>query len=176
MAWYRAGTVSVTSGSAVVTGANTDFVSNTQQGEAFLGPDGRTYEIATVISATQIFLTTAYQGSTAGAAGFAIMPTSSFARDLALGAAELLNTFASVRDGVGAGLIQDGTTAAPGIRFANDQDTGLARYNENMPALVAGGVATVAACSAGLMAFGFGGAPVNPKSLANIGPYGSVKL
>ena len=41
MAWYRTGTVTVTNGSATVTGAGTDFVSNTQIGECFLGPDGR---------------------------------------------------------------------------------------------------------------------------------------
>ena len=140
MAWYRAGSVTVTNGSAVVTGANTDFVSNTQQGEAFLGPDGRTYEIATIISATQIFLTTIYQGPTAGAADFVIMPTSSFARDLALGAAELLNTFAAVRDGIGAGLIPDGVVATPALRFSADQDTGIYRGGANQLAFGAGGV------------------------------------
>ena len=145
MAWYRAGSVSVTNNSAVVTGANTDFVSNAQQGEAFLGPDGRTYEIATVISATQIFLTTIYQGPTAGAAGFAIMPTSSFARDLALGAAELLNTFAAVRDGIGVGLIPDGVVATPALRFAADQDTGLYRSAQNSLTFAAGGVGVATA-------------------------------
>ena len=56
MAWYRAGSVTVTQGSAVVTGAGTDFVSNTSVGEAFLGADGRVYEIVQVVSATQIVL------------------------------------------------------------------------------------------------------------------------
>ena len=41
MAWYRSGTVMVTNGQAVVTGAGTDFVANTAAGEAFLGPDGK---------------------------------------------------------------------------------------------------------------------------------------
>lgn len=139
MAWYRAGTVSVTNGSAVVTGANTDFVSNTQQGEAFLGPDGRVYEVGQVISATQLTLGGNYQGASAGGQGYALMPTSSFARDLALGAAQLLNTFAAVRDGVGAGLFADGSPAAPGLRFANDQDSGIRRTGSNALALVAGG-------------------------------------
>lgn len=140
MAWYRAGTVSVANGSAVVTGANTDFVSNTQQGEAFLGPDGRVYEVAQVVSATQLTLGGNYQGASAGGQGYALMPTSSFARDLALGAAQLLNTFAAVRDGVGAGLFSDGSAATPGLRFAADQDTGLRRSGANEIAIVTGGV------------------------------------
>mgnify|MGYP000271135694 FL=1 len=149
MAWYRAGSVTVTNGSAVVTGAGTDFVSNTSVGEAFLGPDGRTYEIVQVVSATQIVLGTSYQGAGAGGQGFAVLPTSSFARDLALGAAQLLNTFAGVRDGVGAGLFPDGTVAVPAFRFAADQDTGLYRPGANQIALVAGGV-VVATASANL--------------------------
>lgn len=140
MAWYRAGTVTVTNGSAAVTGANTDFVANTQQGEAFLGPDGRVYEVDQVVSATQIVLGMNYQGGSAGAQGYALMPTSSFARDLALGAAQLLNTFAAVRDGVGAGMFPDGSAAAPGFRFAADQDTGLRRTGENSQAVTCGGV------------------------------------
>lgn len=140
MAWYRAGTVSVTNGSATVTGAGTDFVANASVGEAFLGPDGRTYEITQVISATQIVLGMPYQGAGAGGQGYAVLPTQSFARDLALGAAELLNTFAAVRDGAGKGLFSDGTVAAPGVRFASDQDTGIYRSGPNTFGMVTGGV------------------------------------
>ncbi|WP_342657142.1 tail fiber domain-containing protein [Sphingomonas sp. NY01] len=140
MAWYRAGTVSVTNGSATVTGAGTDFVSNASVGEAFLGPDGRTYEITQVVSATQIVLGMPYQGAGAGGQGYAVLPTQSFARDLARGAAELLNTFAAVRDSAGQGLFPDGAPAAPGIRFGSDQDTGWRRVGANVAALVAGGI------------------------------------
>ena len=154
MPWYRAGTVTVTNGSAVVTGANTDFVANTQQGEAFLGPDGRVYEIATVVSATQIILGSTYQGAPAGGQGFAISPTSSFARDLALGAAQLLNRYAGVADGIGAGLFPDGAVATPAFRFAADQDTGIFRFGENQLGLVAGGVRRVGVTSAGLVVTG----------------------
>lgn len=153
MAWYRAGTVSVTNGSAVVTGANTDFVSNTQIGEAFVGPDGLTYEIAQVVSATQIALADNYRGASGAGQGYKIQPTSSFARDLALGAAQLLNTFAAVRDGIGQGFIADGSFAAPGIRFAADQDTGIYRNAANAAVLVAGGSASFAWSASALQAF-----------------------
>lgn len=150
MAWYRAGSVTVTNGSAVITGAGTDFVSNTSVGEAFLGPDGRNYEIAQVVSATQIALGSAYQGASASAQGFAILPTQSFARDLALGAAQLLNTFAAVRDGVGNGLFPDGTVATPSVRFAADQDTGVYRAASDRLGLVAGGVLSAVFGPAGI--------------------------
>jgi hypothetical protein len=139
MPWYRAGSVAVTQGSATVTGAGTDFVGNTQAGEAFLGPDGREYEISAVQSATQLTIIPAYQGASAGGQAYAIQPTSSFARDLALGAAQLLNTFGAVRDGIGQGLIPDGTVGTPALRFAADQDTGIRRVSANVMSLVAGG-------------------------------------
>lgn len=138
--WYSQGSVTVTNGSGVVTGAGTDFVSNASVGEAFIGPDGRTYEIAQIVSATDLRLRTAYQAATGGGQAYAIQPTQSFARDLALGAASLLTTFAAVRDGVGQGLFGDGSAATPAIRFAADQDTGFARYGPNLLSAVTGGV------------------------------------
>lgn len=138
--WYRTGTVTVTNGSAVVTGAGTDFVGFVSVGEIFVGPDLRIYEVTQVVSATDLRITPVYQAGTAGGQGYAIAPTQSFARDLALSAAALLNTFGDVRDGVGQGLFPDGTTAAPGGRFRSDQDTGWRRAGENILALVAGGV------------------------------------
>lgn len=138
--WYRTGSVTVTNGNATVTGAGTDFVSNTQIGEVFLGPDGRVYEIATVVSATQLTIIPVYQGSTAGGQAYGIQPTSSFARDLALGVGQLLTSFAAVRDGIGQGLFPDGSVASPGFRFSADQDTGLRRAGDNTLALVTGGV------------------------------------
>ncbi|THG40447.1 hypothetical protein [Sphingomonas olei] len=139
MPWYRAGSVAVTNGSAIVTGAGTDFVGNTQAGEAFLGPDGREYEISGVQSATQLTIIPAYQGASAGGQAYGIQPTASFARDLAILAAQLLNTFGAVRDGVGQGLFPDGSLAAPAMRFAADQDTGLRRVANNVLALTTGG-------------------------------------
>ncbi len=137
--WYRTGTVTVTNGSAVVTGASTNFVDNVSVGEIFVGPDLRVYEIIQVVSATDLRITPVYQAGTAGGQGYAIAPTQSFARDLALSAAALLNTFAAVRDGIGQGLFPDGTIATPGIRYSADQDTGWARYGPNLMSAVTGG-------------------------------------
>ncbi len=139
MAWYRAGSVAVANGSAVVTGAGTDFVANTSAGEAFLGPDARVYEIAQVVSATQIVLSAAYQGAGAGGQGYAVLPTQSLARDLASGVASLLTRYGGIADGVGAGLFSDGGPATPAIRFGADQDTGIYRYGANAIGIATGG-------------------------------------
>lgn len=141
MPWYIGGTVTVANGSSIVIGDGTDFVANAQIGHAFLGPDGKLYEIIQVEAAGKIVLRGPYLGGSGGGQGYAIMPTSSFARDLALGAAQLLNTFATVRDTVGQGLFPDGTVAAPGIRFGADQDTGFYRSGTNELSIATGGVA-----------------------------------
>ncbi len=140
MAWYRNGTVAVTNGSANVIGAGTDFVSNVKIGEIFIGPDRGSYEVAAIVSATQLTLAEPYQGPGGGGQGYKIAPTSSFARDLALAFSGFKNTFGGTLDTVGQGMFGDGTVAAPGIRFTADQDTGLRRWAANAVSLVTAGV------------------------------------
>ena len=64
---YNAGTVNVTQGSAIVTGTTTTWTSGgiDTATDQFLGPDGRTYLIASVDSNAQITLTSPYRGSSA---------------------------------------------------------------------------------------------------------------
>ncbi|USU06284.1 hypothetical protein NF699_06385 [Sphingomonadaceae bacterium OTU29LAMAA1] len=140
MAWYRNGTVAVTNGSATVIGAGTDFVSNVKIGEIFIGPDRGSYEVAAIVSATQLTLAEPYQGPGGGGQSYKIAPTASFARDLALAFSGFKNTYGGMLDTVGLGMFGDGTVAAPGIRFTADQDTGMRRSNSNVVALTTGGV------------------------------------
>lgn len=69
MAWYDTGTVAVTDGSATVTGTGTDFIAGVQVGEGFLAPDGKLYEIISVVSATSLTLDNTYLGATASGQG-----------------------------------------------------------------------------------------------------------
>ena len=139
MSWYRAGTVAVTNGNAIVTGTNTDFVSNTQVGEIFVGPDLKVYEIDVVTSAAQISIKPPYQSASGAGQTYGIAPTQSFARDLALAFAGFKNTFGGILDTIGQGLFTDGSINAPAVRFASDQDTGLYKYAANVLGVGAGG-------------------------------------
>lgn len=139
MAWYRTGTVNVTTGSATVAGIGTSWISGASVGEGFYGPDGKIYEISAIVSATQLTLATPYLGSTQSTATYVIVPSQSYLRDLALQAATLVNDYASVVSGVGLGKFDDGTLASPGIRFTADENTGMRRVGADNLALVTGG-------------------------------------
>jgi hypothetical protein len=139
--WNSTGTVSVTNGSPVVTGAGTVFsFPNAQPGQAFVGPNGLPMEIASVDSASQITLARPYGGATAAGQPFTILPTQSFANDLALAFAGFKNTAGAMLDTIGQGMFPDGTVATPGVRFAADQDTGLVRTGDNTLGVSLGGV------------------------------------
>ena len=138
--WNRAGTVTVTNGSAVVTGNGTNFsFPNAQPGQAFIGPNGLPIEILSVDSATQLTLAVPYTGATANGQPFAILPTASFANDLALAFSGFKNLYGAMLDTIGQGMFPDGSAAAPGMRFTADQDTGLRRVAANVLALTTGG-------------------------------------
>lgn len=139
MTWYRTGTVSLGNGSTAVTGSGTAFVANAQIGEGFVAPDGRIYEITNIASDTSLTISPAYLGSTAGGQAYAIAPLRGRDPQIVTGINNLLDSFADVRDGIGAGLFPDGTLSLPALRFAADQDTGLARTGTNQVSVILGG-------------------------------------
>lgn len=69
---YATGTIALTQGSTAVTGTGTAFSANVAPGARLLGPDGRTYTVAAVASATGLTLTSAYLGATVSGAGYKI--------------------------------------------------------------------------------------------------------
>ena len=138
MAWYDVGTVSVTNGSTTVTGSGTDFISGVQVGEGlYIGGD--LYEIATIVSGTELTLADAYLGSTATGQDYKIIPTQSLVADLSSGVANLISDFADVRDYAGNGKFNDGSVSSPAITFTQDQNNGLYRIGSDNWGLVAGG-------------------------------------
>ncbi len=82
MPWHRLGTVSVTQNSPTVTGVSTAFAANTRVGDAFIGPDGRLYELANVASDTVISISPPYIGATASNATYAIAPVQGYQKAL----------------------------------------------------------------------------------------------
>ncbi|MBA4779150.1 tail fiber domain-containing protein [Blastomonas sp.] len=176
MAWYRTGTVALTNGSATVTGSGTAFIANAPIGEAFLGPDGRTYEITDTPSNTSLTISPAYLGSTASGQSYAILPARGRIADLIAETQSLLASFAPVRDGIGAGLFPDGSAATPGFRFTNDQDTGIYRYGTNVIGLSTAGAVRVVVNASGNMGIGIEEPGtyrlnVNKGSQGNIGQF-----
>jgi hypothetical protein len=136
--WYDVGSISVTNGSTTITGTGTDFISGVQVGEGlYIGGD--LYEIATIVSGTQLTLADAYLGSTATGQDYKIIPTQSLVADLSSGVADLISDFADVRDYAGSGKFNDGTASSPAITFTQDQNNGLYRIGSDNWGLVAGG-------------------------------------
>lgn len=129
--WYRTGTVALTNGSPAVTGTGTAFVANVKIGDAFNAPDGRVYEIAGVISDTQLTLQSNYLGSTASNLNYAIQPTRAVTVQLVTDVQSLISAYADVKNKAGAGKFQSGTAALPGIAFEVDQDLGFYRAAAN---------------------------------------------
>ena len=154
MTWYNTGTVSVTNNGTAVTGSGTSWTTYVDAGQAFVGPDGLAYEIATVVSATSITLASAYKGATASGQAYRIMPVQGYVRDLALSASDLLLSFSSVRDNAGQGMFSDGSPATPGVRFSADQDTGFYRPGTNLLGLVTNGTERVRVDASGNVGIG----------------------
>ena len=96
MAWYRANTCSLTSGSPAINGASTAWVANAQAGDAFKGPDEKLYEVQSVNSDTSITLASNYTGTTLAGAAYAIIPTQGRVRDLAAAVLQLITDMGDV--------------------------------------------------------------------------------
>lgn len=103
MVWQRAGTVSVQNGSTTVTGAGVDFAASSRVGDSFVGPDGATYEVANVASATVISILPAYRGATVSGASYAIMPVQGYDKMLS-------DAFNALNNQFGPKLVLLGTT------------------------------------------------------------------
>lgn len=76
MAWYRLGTVTVTSGSATVTGVGTLFASSVREGDMFTVDADVFYEVKSIDSDSQITLNNNYAGETQSNIAYVIIPIS----------------------------------------------------------------------------------------------------
>lgn len=90
MAWYSTGTVKVTVNSATVTGTGTQWLAAARQGEAFVAPDGRLYEVLNIASDTSLTLTMPYLGASATGQRYALAPMQGYVKELADRVAALL--------------------------------------------------------------------------------------
>ncbi|CAI3803615.1 hypothetical protein GLGCALEP_05031 [Pseudomonas sp. MM221] len=101
MPWYRTGTVAITAGQTTVTGTGTNFAANGRVGDAFLGPDGRWYEVTNIASGTVLSILPAYQGATVSAGTYAFAPMQGYTKTLADKFNDIANTWGSTLAGLG---------------------------------------------------------------------------
>lgn len=101
MPWYKAGTVSVAQNSNAVTGAGTSFIANSRVGDAFLGPDGRWYEVTNIASDTAMAISPNYLGATNSAGTYALAPMQGYVKDSADALRALVNQFGAKLAGFG---------------------------------------------------------------------------
>ena len=161
MAGYVAGTISVTNGSDTINGVGLDFVANVIAGWILVGPDGLSYEITSIPSATQVKVRPNYRGATAAGQAYFIFPTQGALIPLYQSVNALISSFSAVRDGIGSGLLPDGTAAAPALRFGADTDSGLYRIGNNALGFATGGAERMRITTVGLGLSG-GGALFSP--------------
>lgn len=119
MAWYDLGTVKVTANSSAVTGTSTKWLAGARQGEAFVAPDGRLYEVLNIASDTSLTLTKPYRGATATGQPYALAPLQGYVKELADRAAELVPVLADIGTAAKGTLTTSTQDPAPGRVMCN---------------------------------------------------------
>jgi len=174
MAWYSSGSIVVVNilDDAPIVGQNktvgkvtgAGFNVGVAVGEALVINGVSVYEVQRIESDSILWLTTMATAGTYITDSWRILPSQSYIRDLASQAATLVNSYAAVQSGAGAGKFAEGTVALPSIAFASDVDTGLNHLSgvANTMTLSAGGVtqATVNTSGVDFRAASIGGAPI----------------
>lgn len=135
MVWQRAGTVAVQNGSTTVVGTGLDFAASSRVGDSFIGPDGASYEVSNVASATVISILPPYKGANASGAAYAIMPVQGYDKMLS-------DAFNSLNNQFGPKLAALGTTGNYDVLPLEKGGTGSSNQADARTALGLGSVAT----------------------------------
>lgn len=112
MPWYRTGTVAITAGQTTVTGTGTNFSANGRVGDAFLGPDGRWYEVTNIASGTVLSILPAYQGATVSGGAYGLAPMQGYVKESADRLRQLVDQFGSIITGLGTASTANVTTSS----------------------------------------------------------------
>ncbi|MHA4979059.1 pyocin knob domain-containing protein [Pseudomonas extremorientalis] len=143
-----------------------DFAASSRVGDSFVGPDGASYEVSNVASATVISILPAYKGATVSGAAYAIMPVQGYDKMLSDAFNVLVNQF-------GAKLAALGTTGNYDVLPLDKGGTGATTQPAARAALGLGGAATLNVGTSpgtvlGYGSFGIGGrAPDIPGNAFN---------
>lgn len=168
MSWHSQGTVLAANGSTAIVGTGTGWFGALQNGWGFVGPDGRVYEIATITDATNLVLTTPYQGAGAPAQSYAAFPTAGTDVGLVVALQDLIGKYQSIYDGPGQGKFTGDVVAIA------DQDTGISWPAANQVALKAGGVDVLTAFNDRVEALALEGTPIGATTRSS-GAFTSIE-
>lgn len=122
MPWLRTGTVACTLNSTTVTGTGTGFVANARVGDAFLGPDGRWYEVANIASDTALSILPAYLGATVSAGAYALAPMQGYVKDSADQLRTLVNKFGTLAASASINALANVTGSANKLLYFSTAD------------------------------------------------------
>lgn len=123
MPWYRVGTVAVTLNSNAVTGNGTAFIANSRVGDAFIGPDGKQYEVTNIASNTALSIAPPYGSTSTGAGAYALMPVQGYTKDLADQARAMIQQWGATLAGLGAVSTEDVVPVSKGGTGGTNQET-----------------------------------------------------
>jgi hypothetical protein len=122
MPWYKSGTVACTINSTTVTGTGTAFAANARVGDAYLGPDGRWYEIANIPSDTVLSILPGYLGATVAGGTYALAPMQGYVKDSADALRALVNQYGAKLAALGTTGNYDILPVTKGGTGGTDQD------------------------------------------------------
>lgn len=151
MAWYKTGSVSVSNGSATVTGTGTAFVQNVKVGQEFRLEGGSVgYEITGVVSDTKLTISPAYLGSSQSGRDYTIAPLVGFYQRAYDALESAIAQWTSMIDGPLAGRFGSGSAGQPAVSFEDETTLGWFRKAAGQLGAAVGGVQRVLLSSTAL--------------------------
>lgn len=126
-AWYRTGTLSVTNGSATVTGSSTGWNTTVRAGDFLFVGSSQPVEVGSVVSNTQLTLVNTWAGATASGQSYAVAPGAAWG-DVSQYAVEAARIIANAVQITGGSAVPSDADGLPDGTIYIRRTTGVADY------------------------------------------------
>lgn len=126
-AWYRTGTLSVTNGSATVTGSGTGWNTTVRAGDFLFVGSSQPVEVGAVVSNTQLTLVNTWAGATASGQSYAVAPGAAWG-DVSQYAVEAARIIANAVQITGGSAVPSDADGLPDGTIYIRRTTGVADY------------------------------------------------
>lgn len=100
-AWYKTGTVNITTGTQAVVGEGVNFISNIRVGDGFRGPDGEWYEVTNVASENAIAIFPSYAGPTVAGGTYLVAPLQGYVKESADRLRKIVDKYGDILEIIG---------------------------------------------------------------------------